>query len=293
MSEDCTSSIPSVQYFSQQVLWSLRIICSIIGLLNIFGNSLLIYALKKTDQTAATSLQLIIHMSVSDVIDGSVALSLTNFLLRKEFDSNCYLKITTHFLHRFFLGFSFQMVFVIALDRFLHIKYLQRYPIIVSKRRIRFMVGFMLLCHILIAFVSSMPFLGVYMKIANLVYICAAAVGVITILVLYYKTTRLIRYRVSSMASLFMQSTITQVKALVNVALSISICTLLFWTPYIICVIIQEVSSTDQALKLAIVRWYAYVASLANGVCSCVVFTLHNKPVRRFLIRTITFKETD
>ena len=296
MPENCTSSIPSVRNFSHEVLWSLRITNSTIGLLNIFGNSLLIYALKKTGQTTAISLQLIVLMSISDVINGTVALFLTNIILWKQFDSDCYLKLTAQFLQRLFLGFSFQIVFVIALDRFLHIKYLQRYPIIVPKRRIRFLVGFIFLSHAMIAFVSSMPFLGVYMKIANLVYICVAAVGVITILVLYYKTTRLIRQRVSSMGSSFMQRTIIQIKTLVNVALSICICTLLLLTPYIIGVVILEVRSRHQAqnaTEVAIFRWYANLATLANGVCSCAIFTLYNRPVKQFMIRTIMQKVSE
>ena len=293
MPENCASSIPSVRDFSQQVLWSLRITNSIIGLLNIFGNSLLIYALKKIGQTTTISLQLIILMSVSDVINGTVALSLTNILFWKRFDSDCNLKLTAQFLQRLFLGFSFQIVFVIALDRFLHIKYLQRYPLIVPKRRIRFMIGFIFLSHTVIAFVSSMPFLEVYMKIANFIYISIATVGVITVLVLYYKTTRLIRYRVSSMNSIFMQRTILQIKTLLNVALSICVCTLLLLTPYIIGVIILEVRSKHQAqnaTELAIFKWYANLATLANGVCSCAIFVLYNRPVRRFIIRKIMQK---
>ena len=291
MAERCNSLFPSVRNFSQQVLWSLRITNSIIGLLNIFGNSLLIYALKKTGQTTTISLQLIALMSVSDALCGIVALSFTNILLWKNFDSNCSLILATEFLHRIFVGCSFVTIFLIALDRFLHIKYRQRYSVIVPKRKMRFLVGLVLLHNIMISFMSSMPSLGVYMKVSRLLNAIIVAVGVIGVIVLYYKTTRAINQRVSSMDNIFMQSTVIKVKAMVNVGLSISMCTLIFVTPYVIGFIILKMSGNHQPMELAIYIWYAYIGLLANGICSCVIFVLHNKPVKRVIIRTITFKE--
>ena len=290
MAESCISLIPSVRDFSQQVLWSLRITNSTIGLLNVFGNSLLIYALKKTGQTATISLQLIIVMSVSDVINGTAALSLTNIILWGNYDSYCYLKATTQFLIRLFLGFLYGIVILIALDRFLHIKYLQRYPIIMPKRRMRCLTCLTFLCSTVTAFFSSMPFLKVYMKFGNMVHTALAALAIITVFVLYYKTTKAINRRVSSMNNFFMQRMIIQTKTLVNVALHISICTLLILTSYIIANIRLEVSSSHRAqntTELAIFKWATYLGVLGTGVCSCVIFVLYNRPVRRFIIMKI------
>ena len=101
---------------------------------------------------------------------------------------------------------------------------------------------------------------------------------------------RTINRRVSSMDSALMQSTITQSKTLVNVALSISICTLVLLTPYIIGEIILEVRSSYQAqnrTELAIFKWFTYLAALGNGVCSCAILVLYNRPVKIFIIREI------
>ena len=290
MAENCTSLIPSVRYFSQQVLWLLRITNSIIGLLNVFGNSLLIYALKKTGQTTTLSIQLIVLMSVSDVINGTVALSLINILLWEQFDSDCYLKVTAQFLHRIFLVYSFQIVLLIAVDRFLHMKYLLRYQLIMPKRRMRNLICFTFSFYTLNAFFSSMPFFKVYMKIGNMVHTVLAAVGMIAVFVLYYKTMRAINRRVTSMDSICMQRTIIEIKTLANVALSICICTLILLTPYIIGVIILEVRSRYDAQntkELAIFKWLTHLAALGNGACSCAIFALYNRPVKRFIIRMI------
>ena len=289
MAENCISTITSMRHFSQQVLWSLRITNSTIGLLNVFGNSLLIYALKKTGQTTTISLQLIILMSVSDVISGTVALSLTNFLLWKKFDSNCSLKLITQFLHRVFVGFSFGVVIVIALDRFLHIKYLQRYPIIMPTKRMWYLIFILFLYNLLVGFLSSMPFLKDYSKVVNMVNAFLIAGGMITVFVLYYKTSRAINLRVS-IIDISTQYTAMHIKTIVTVALSISICTLLILAPFIIGNIILEVSGSHRAqnaTELAIFKWATYLATLGNGVCSCVIFVLYNRPVKRFILRKI------
>ena len=289
MSENCTSLIPSVQNFSRQALWTLRTINFIISLLNIFGNSLLIYSLMKTDQTTTISLQLIVLMSVSDALTGIVALSFTNILLWKKFDSNCYLKVATQFLHRLIKGISYGTVLLIALDRYLHIKYLQRYPLIMSKRRMCYLICFLVFFSLLNAFLSSMPFIH-YTKVFKTVITFLIVLGMITLFVLYYKTMRTINRRVSSMDSAVMQSTITQSKTLVNVALSISICILVLLTPYIIGEIILEVRSSYEAqnrTELSIFKWSTYLATHTSGVCNCIIFVLYNRPVKRFIIRKI------
>ena len=287
MSYKCTFSIPAVGDFSQSTLITLRVINSCIALLNIFGNGFLIYALRKTSQTTSFSLQLIVLMSSSDCINGIVALVLTNILLLKTYDSYCFLKIITQFLHTLFLSFSFTTALLIAIDRYLHIKYLQRYPLIVTKRRGRIIALGTFLCHTVVAFVSSVPLVKYNTKFGKLLTISGATLSMITISVLYYKTMKAINSRVlSSTHNLFISSTMVRIKTLANVALSISICMALLLTPYVIGVAIHDLSNgynTESKAELATFRWFAYLGSHANGVCSCIIFIAQNKPVKRLI----------
>ena len=278
--------MPSVRNFPQSTLITLRATNSCIALLNIFGNGFLIYALKKTGQTTSLSMQLIILMSSSDCMSGIVALVLINMLLWKTYDSNCTLKVITQFIQLAFVCFSFTTVLLIAIDRYLHIRYLQRYPIIVTMRRGRIVVLATLIYQLLVAFTSSMPFLKNYVSLAKLVQTFGATVGMLAVFILYYKTTKTVKSRVSSMNDLFMKSTMVQAKTLSNAALSISICTAMLLTPYVISVIILDISKIPQvqnSTKLAIFRWFTYVSSLANGFCSCIIFIVQNKPVKRLI----------
>ena len=291
MTDNFNLFIPSVHNIPNQVLWGLRIANSFIALLNIFGNSFLIYALKRTGQITNMSLQLIVLMSASDCISGITALSLTNMLLWKEYNSINYLKIVTQFIHHAFLGFSFTTVLFIAIDRFLHIKYLQRYPAIVTKRRGRILCLLLFVFEILVSFLYSTPFLKHGTTIGNLMYISCGTLIIISVIILYYKTLRKINCRVLTMHSPLVQNTIIHSKALMNVALSISICMVLFLTPYIIADVLLEVGRHNHATiskELAIFIWFSYVASLANGVCSCMIFIAQNTRIKRLLKGMIT-----
>ena len=272
--------------FSDLLVWSLRISNSCIALLNILGNSFLIYALKKTGQITNMSLQLIVLMSVSDCINGVVALSLTNILLWKEYDSICYLRAATQFMHNAFLGFSFTTVLLIAIDRFLHIKYQQRYPIIATKRRGTILLLFVIFCEALVAFVSSMPFLDHGERIGNIFYLSSAPSTIISVAILYYKTFKIINRRVISMNTPVMKNTFTHNKRIMNAALSISMCMIFTLTPYIIVGILSEISMRSQgkvSKELVTFKWFTYLFSLANGVCSCIIFIAQSRPVKRLL----------
>ena len=231
-------------------------------------------------------MQLIVLMSLSDCINGIVALFFTNILLWQVYDSHCALIRTIQFMHYISLGFSYGAVVLIAIDRYLHVKYLQRYPIILTKRRGRIIVLAVFVYNFLVAFTSSMPFLKSYNTLGKVVQICGGTIGVISVFILYYKTTKTVKIRVSSMHNCILESRMAHCKAIVNVALSISICTGLLFTPYIISVIIMKVNNSYQASntsELEIFTWFTAVGLPANGICSCVIFILQNKPVKRLI----------
>ena len=286
MTNNCNSLFPSISNFSPQVLSGLKITNSCIALLNIFGNSCLIYALKRTGQITNMSLQLIVLMSASDCINGVVGLSLTNIILWKERKSLCYLRVATQFMNNVFLSFSFTTVLLIAIDRFLQIKYLQRYSMIATKRKGCILLLFVILCNIAVAFVASMPFLEHHKQIGKPIYLSGATLIIIAVIILYYKTFKTINRRVLSMHDPDMQNTMNHSKKIMKAALSICMCMVLTLSPYIIVGILSEISKHYHgkvSRELVILKCFTYLASLANGVCSCIIFIVQNRSVKRLL----------
>ena len=296
MEEDCIAFISSINILSQNVLIALRFFNSCIAVLNIIGNAFLIFALKRTGQTSTLSLQLVIVMSLSDLITGVTALSLTNILLLREYDSSCFLKSLTQFIHMVLVSFSFGTVFVIALDRYLHMKYLHRYSMVMSKRRGYALVLFCLLVQVLIASVISMPFLADVIRIAKIFHTLLATISMIIVFVIYYKACKTMNSTVASIRIPNMHSSMHQNKTMLKAAASITICMGLLISPFVIANTVMEVSKSYRELNVthvATFKWFTYIGVLANGVCSSLIFILQNRPVRRLLQSLILHKKAN
>ena len=183
-------------------------------------------------------------------------------------------------------SFSLSTVLLIAIDRCLHIKYLHRYSINVTKKRGCRLLIFIILFQILMDFAASMPFLQQTKGIVKLVYLSCAILSIISVIVVYYKTMKAINNRVLSMQNPPMQSTMAHSKAVMNAALAISICMALILIPYIIGGTLSAISTRyheKNSKEIGIFKWFAYLTSLANGACSCIILIVENRPVKRLL----------
>ena len=271
---------------SQQMLITLRILNSIIALFNILGNSFLIYALKKTGQTTTFSLQLIILMSTSDLATGIVALSLTNALLWRDYDLHCQVNTATQFMHVAFAGFSFSAVLLIAIDRFLHMKYLQRYPLIITKRRAYSMVIFVFSIYLLAAAAFSLPAAHEQIEFLQLGFFLTCIPILVATAILYSKAITITR-RISALNTTLTQNPNIQSKKILKAAKFIIVGSSVLTTPLIICHIILAIRKHQKvtiSLRMVTAKWFAYIIALGNGVCSCSIFILQNRPARLMLI---------
>ena len=279
----CTALIPSVDPISPKMLIAMRVINTAIALFSIFGNAFLIYALKKTRQTTTVSLQLILLMSFSDLITGITAISLINALLWKELDSICQIKIATAFIHIVFGGFSFGAVFLIALDRFLHMKYLQRYPIIVTKRRAHLVIVTIFCFFLLSAALFSLPVLHSEIRKIELGFFMAGIPIIITTFVLYNRAIATAKRKVSSSHSAFTQIAHVQSRKIFKAAKLITASFSILLMPMMVSHVFLAINEDENILNaknLTTFKWLSYIISLANGFCSCVIFILQNRPVR-------------
>ena len=282
----CGALLPSIVPIDQQMLITLRVINSMIALLNIIGNAFLIYALKKTGQTATLSLKLVFLMTLSDFLTGVTALSLTNALLWKEFDSACQIKTATQFIHVVFGGFSFSTVFLIALDRFLHMKYLQRYSIIITKRRAYLMIISTFCFHLLSAVLFSLPALEQEIEYLKLAYFMMGIPIVITTFAFYYKAIKATTSRVSFSTTVPTQNPSVHSKKIFKAAKLITLSFGILSTPLMIVHIMLAINRHYKILNAKTIttfKWFSFIVALGNGFCSCSIFFLYNRPARTVL----------
>ena len=108
----------------------------ILGFLNLFINSFLVHALRRLNKLQSLSFKLILCLTISDIASGVEMLfeelSTIIFIRDESSISRVVFQATTIF----FTNFSQLMTIAVAVDRYVHMKYLCRYAEIITSHRI-------------------------------------------------------------------------------------------------------------------------------------------------------------
>lgn len=258
-----------------------RALNGLIGFLNIVGNAFLIYALKRTGQTKTISMHYIIFMSASDVILGIAGIILVTMTTFEPFDKYCWLISFTQFTLNTWSSFSPLMVVLIAFDRYLHMKYLERYTIIVTKKRAYSLVIFAFIAATSWSTVLIIRFPKHITSILKSVYFSLAIPTIAAIFLLYRSACKSL---ISNSNRLSRRIT-SQNRALGKAAKLITICIMCLTTPSAILYLVEDQLNIKDGSVWRMCTWFAYVIFLANGICSSFIFIAFNKPVKNLLKR--------
>ncbi len=171
----------------------------ILAILNPIVNIVLIYALKATDQLRSISCRLIACLSVSDICIAVILqnlLSITVIAFKDE--QNCVLELSGQFFAFIFPQISGVMMLIIALDRWLHMKYLSKYAIIVNWKRASFMIVTNVIIALVIAVCSI--FASIYNKffIFNIILVVTDFSVIVFTYIAYILTFRSVRKQAKS-----------------------------------------------------------------------------------------------
>ena len=293
MVKACLSGIPPVADFSHGILISLRAINFVIGFLNIAGNALLIYALKKTGQTRTNSIRFIVFMSISDCITGIIGLFLITLLLWGKFQDRCFLKEFVQTVTNLTCIFSVTMIGVIALDRYFHMKYLERYPSKMTNRRSYCIALFCLCCTALLVIgeILMLIFDRNRISILQFAILCAWFPFFVCIVVLYYKAYKSLQSRASSQVSQIMKNALQESRKFAKIARLIVISLGFLTTPMLVYVGLQYANHLSHVIdqhKMNVLFWFALLLHTANGFTSSIIFMSYNTSVKQLLGRIVT-----
>ena len=260
----------------------------LIGALNIGGNAILIWALHRTRQTKTVSFQFIAVMSAGDLIAGLIAITLLTLISLEPYWEHCWLISTIQVTLTICNSFSILMVVLIALDRLLHMKYLERYSSILTKRRGHLLIMPSLLFTFLTSAVFMLPLPPDAYAVWQSVFFALAVLLLISILVLYYYALRALRLKACHLT----RSILNQNRILGKAAKRISICILLLTTPLVVLLMLDGINKRHSFIKesdLNVCIWFAYITLLSNGFCSSIIFITQNRPIHVFLRRMIWY----
>ena len=283
----CQSFVKTLSGVPSIIVLLIQIYNITINILNVMGNALLIWALHRTKQTKTISIQFIMIMSFSDLTSGILCLPSLPLLLQDEYRKYCSLTLSTQAVVTACNYFSGSMVFLIALDRYLHMKYLEQYSRKFAKRRGHFLILACLLLALLSGIVFILPFSQFIFSTLVATYFATSMIFLISVIILYHKALNTLRRK----AHLVTSSIINKDRALGKAAKRISLCIIVLAGPIIILQIIDSVNMQLSVLDpsvIAVCIWFAYITLLGNGFCSSFIFISQNTPIKRLLKKVAT-----
>ena len=260
----------------------IRIYNVTINALSILGNAILILALRRTRQTKTISFQFILVMSVSDLTSAILSMTLLTMLSFHQFQRICWLALSVQAILNACNYFSAFMVFLIALDRYLHMKYLEQYSRKFTKRRGHLLIIFFLILALFFSNFFIFPLSPFIYSILVTIYFAICMLFLISIIIVYHKALSALRRK----AHLVTSSVINKDRALGKAAKRISLCIIVLAGPITVLHIIDGVNMQLSFIDPSVIGvciWFAYVSFLGNGLCSSVIFISQNTPIRRFL----------
>ena len=256
----------------------------LIGALNISGNSTLIWALRRTRQTKSSSFQFILIMSYSDLTTGIIGLVFLPLIFAYHHQSSCWQMLTIQFALFTCNFFSVFMLLLIALDRYLHMKYLEMYSLIVTKKRGYYAI----IVSVLLAMsISAVPFLQIseqYHMLTQFISELFMSILLVSVIVMYYAALRALRRNAHQLTG----SIIDRNRSLGRAAKRISICILVLSAPLAVLVFLDNAGFLKTLLDAAAVNsciLVGYATFLGNGFCSSIIFISQNRPIKRLLRR--------
>ena len=258
---------------------------SIVAVLNTSGNAFLIYALHRTGQTGTLSLQFILFMSISDAIFGVNSLMGTIWFEYGPRSDYCWFYYASQFMTGMLGTFSTLMIIIIALDRYLHMKLLERYPIVFTKKRGYYLVIGAVLVAGGMSILIALPRQQQVSAILKTLFFTLTIPMCVTIILIYNHACRALQTRTNQLA----RNIITKNRALGKAAKRITLCAVVLITQFAIVHglyehIIHLKAVNVQALKTSL--WLAFINYQCNGFFNSIIFLAYNKPAR-FLLKRI------
>ena len=285
----CLSFIKGLHDVRQSIITLIQVYNVLIGVLNTTGNSILIWGLRRTRQTKTISFHFIIAMSVSDLTIGVIGLTFMTLVSMEPYQNYCWLKLAIQFALNTCNYFSVFMVFLIAVDRYLHMKYLEQYSAKFSKKRGHLLIVLLFGVALLVSTLFTLPFSSSIHGFMEMVFFSMSILFLVSIIILYQKALRAMRIAANKIT----KSLINHSRTLGRAGRRISICVLVLIAPIVIILLLHGINSQlnlFNSSNLIPFTWFAFITFLGNGFCSSVIFIFQNIPIRRVLARILRQK---
>ncbi len=260
----------------------------IISILNILINSFLIHALRRLKKLNTISFKFILLLSISDICYGitwTVYLSMTYTTYEAN---NWLIFVIAVILAYFFSLFSGAMILLIALDRYIHMKFSLRYNMIMTKRRAVSLVVGLMFTSMILTIIELCARLFDFVFIAHVTLNVLLAIGSSCLFTLYLKAYRSVQRQTEQMnLDRSMPSRATQrrnpCRELSRASFAIFASLIICYTPYSICSTVSHYGYRDES-KLSVNLEFAFLCFVhINPSSNAIIFIALNRDLRGFL----------
>ena len=223
-------------------------------------------------------------MCISDLMCGVGGLVLITFTPWSYSGTDCWFHLSTQCFLGTCNGFSLSMVVLVALDRYLHMRYLERYSIVFTKNHGCFLSLASFFLAMFINVILMLPVPSNAYNIISLMYVFVSLAFIYVTLMLYSCAMRELRRKANQIS----RSIITQSRTLGRAAKRIIICIIVLTVPMVVIFIFREFDRNHSLIDASVIltcRWFVYVTYLINPFCSSYIFLSQNRPIRQLLKR--------
>ena len=255
----------------------------IVGLLGLLANSILIHALRKCNKLTSNSFKFILILSASDLISSIIIVigEPAAAIIHHQVTHDLILQLST--VGRYLCGeFSTIITLVIAVDRYLHLKYSSRYHFIMTSGRAKTCVAVAALTAIIIVALLGLSYqLNWYTEMLATISV-ATFLLLLAICIVYYRALKSVAIQVKGTESENVRISKGYNKGFSKAVLFILVSLLVLVTPFII---FRPISwHYQKTLRWTlIVNYTAQILIALNGTVNAALFLAFNRDLKRFV----------
>ena len=271
-----------------------------ISLSNVATNGLLSYVLWKLKKITTISYRFIFVQSMCDILVGSALMVSRLVSYRISFTQFCHLKTYADIVCDCLCMFSGIMVSLIALDRYIHMRYLNQYSIWMTQRRATMLIILNGSLCLIVGIVQVLAYLGGWHNLVLLILNCIAIlliVGTSTGYLYAYKSLHLRTKQVDFDRSLPKNTNRAKpkrnptkefLKAMIAILSAFMIC----FTPFVIMSALKFATrnQTVSETKTTIILFYiSRLFVCANSSLNAILYLTLNRELRVYALHSVSF----
>ena len=278
----CLSVLDDIKDAPKNVRHTLVAVFSCLGLVSLFLNVTVIWAIVKTRVWRQQSTKLIFIASVIDVASCFLCNTSVSIYISLSEQIPCHVKFAMMVCVIFLVFALFFTIGVIAFDRLMHVIFLNDYAVKFTAKRFRLTLGGALLLVLLQTYLwgsgvrSTSKGQGASRTapINTLYYIAI----IVCYLISLVKLHRISRENISN-----------EMRSLTKMAAVYVIIYFSLYTPIVIFVnLIRKITEEFMAWHVSAFTFFSYMAPSINGISNAVAFLLKNRPCRQLLSERVT-----